>query len=208
MASNSTTRVSTALPIAEPAFKGVVGKTYKDSTSDFPQPVRPPEGAPNILLLLVDDLGFGGTSIFGGLVPTPNIDRLSLPRSYGGDCRRLKRQSHASAFSGCRFDPRFENYGAEHRAAINRPRPPTERRRRPLDLSEAFGSVTGTPNCFRHEGPHARTNHAGSRLLQSTLRAAGSLRGRRRRGAGTCSCGGRDPCWVTDDCGFRLVTGP
>jgi arylsulfatase A-like enzyme len=76
MASNSTTRVSTALPIAEPAFKGVVGKTYKDSTSDFPQPVRPPEGAPNILLVLVDDLGFGGTSIFGGLVPTPNIDRL------------------------------------------------------------------------------------------------------------------------------------
>jgi hypothetical protein len=81
--------------------------------------VRPPEGAPNILLLLVDDLGFGGTSIFGGLVQTPNIDRLSLPRSYGGDCRRLKRQSHASAVSGCRFDPRFENYGAEHRAAIN-----------------------------------------------------------------------------------------
>ena len=50
MASDSTTRVSTALPIAEPAFKGVVGKTYKDSTADFPQPVRPLEGAPNILL--------------------------------------------------------------------------------------------------------------------------------------------------------------
>jgi hypothetical protein len=77
MASNPVTRDSTALPITEPAFTGVVGKTYKDSTSDFPQPISPPKGAPNVLLVLVDDLGFGGASSFGGLVPTPNIDRLA-----------------------------------------------------------------------------------------------------------------------------------
>ena len=107
-------RISNSLPKETPHFRGTISATYKTSTSDFPQPLRPPAGAPNVLLVLIDDLGFGGTSIFGGLVPTPNIDRLSLPRSYGGDCRRLKRQSHASAFSGCRFDPRFENYSASN----------------------------------------------------------------------------------------------
>jgi arylsulfatase len=66
-----------ALPLPPQPFTGVVGKTYKDSKSDFPQPARPPEGAPNVLLVLVDDLGFGGTSTFGGIIPTPNIDRLA-----------------------------------------------------------------------------------------------------------------------------------
>lgn len=65
------------LPVPALAFKGVVGKTYKDSKSDFPQPVTPPAGAPNVLIVLIDDLGFAGTSSFGGLIPTPNFDRLA-----------------------------------------------------------------------------------------------------------------------------------
>jgi hypothetical protein len=52
----------TALPMKPAPFSGVVGKTYKDSTSDFPQPLKPAVGAPNVLLVLIDDLGFGGTS--------------------------------------------------------------------------------------------------------------------------------------------------
>lgn len=67
----------TQLPAPAPEFKGKVGETYKDSKSDFPQPVKPPKGAPNVLVVLVDDLGFAGTSCFGGLVPTPNIDKLA-----------------------------------------------------------------------------------------------------------------------------------
>jgi arylsulfatase A-like enzyme len=69
-------RTGNSLPLETPPFRGTIGDTYKTSTSDFPQPIRSPAGAPNVLLVLVDDLGFGGTSIFGGLVPTPNIDRL------------------------------------------------------------------------------------------------------------------------------------
>lgn len=69
--------MSASLPLTPPPFAGVIGKTYKDSRSYFPQPVRPPKGAPNVLLVLVDDLGFGGASTFGGLIPTPNIDRLA-----------------------------------------------------------------------------------------------------------------------------------
>jgi arylsulfatase A-like enzyme len=65
------------LPIPDPAFKGKVGETYKDSTPDYPQPVKAPAAAPNVLLILLDDVGFGMTSAFGGPVPTPNLDKLA-----------------------------------------------------------------------------------------------------------------------------------
>lgn len=65
------------LPSPTPPFKGVIGQTYKDSKSDFPQPVTPPRGAPNVLLVLIDDLGFGGTSAYGGQTPTPNLDKIA-----------------------------------------------------------------------------------------------------------------------------------
>ncbi len=65
------------LPMPTPAFTGHVAENYKGSKSDFPQPVKPPKGAPNVLIILIDDLGFAGTEAFGGLVPTPNIDELA-----------------------------------------------------------------------------------------------------------------------------------
>ena len=68
----------TRLPISPPAFPGRIGETYRDS--DRPQPVPPvaaPAGAPNILLVLTDDVGFAAASTFGGPIPTPNLDRLA-----------------------------------------------------------------------------------------------------------------------------------
>jgi arylsulfatase A-like enzyme len=65
------------LPRPEPPFKGHVGRTVQDSTLDFPQEVNAPKGAPNILLILTDDVGFGATSTFGGPIPTPIFDRLA-----------------------------------------------------------------------------------------------------------------------------------
>ncbi|MFM8223328.1 MAG: arylsulfatase, partial [Planctomycetaceae bacterium] len=47
------------LPQPDPVFKGKVGETYKDSTPDYPRTVRAPQGAPNVLLVLLDDVGFG-----------------------------------------------------------------------------------------------------------------------------------------------------
>ena len=44
---------------------------------DYPQPIKAPAGAPNVLLILVDDLGFGQPGTFGGPVPTPNLDKLA-----------------------------------------------------------------------------------------------------------------------------------
>ncbi|OYW24138.1 MAG: arylsulfatase [Planctomycetales bacterium 12-60-4] len=65
------------LPIPEPQFKGKIGRTVKASESDFPKSVEAPKGAPNVLLILTDDVGFGASSTFGGPVPTPNMDRLA-----------------------------------------------------------------------------------------------------------------------------------
>jgi len=65
------------LPKPEQPFKGHIGRTTKDSTLDFPKEVEAPKGAPNILLILTDDVGFGATSPFGGPIPTPAFDRLA-----------------------------------------------------------------------------------------------------------------------------------
>ncbi len=65
------------LPITDPAFKGKIGETFRDSVPSFPQPLRAPEGSPNVLLILLDDVGFGMCSTFGGPVATPHLDQLA-----------------------------------------------------------------------------------------------------------------------------------
>src|SRR5262252_9662790 len=64
------------LPQPEPLFQGKIGRTVKDSTPDFPKEVQSPKGAPNILLILTDDVGFGASSTFGGPFQTPTFDRI------------------------------------------------------------------------------------------------------------------------------------
>src|SRR5580698_5614555 len=67
-----------SLPRPDFRFKGQVGRTYQDSDPPtFPQVVRPPKGAPNVLLILLDDVGFGQFSAFGGGVPSPNMEKLA-----------------------------------------------------------------------------------------------------------------------------------
>src|SRR5208337_1489038 len=65
------------LPKPDPGFKGKIGETYKDSTPSFPQPLKAATGSPNVLLILLDDVGFGMCSSFGGPVPTPYMDKLA-----------------------------------------------------------------------------------------------------------------------------------
>ena len=68
---------SKQLPHPDPPFKGKIGETYKDSTPDYPRPVKASKGSPNVLLVLLDDVGFGMCSTFGGPVPTPHLDKLA-----------------------------------------------------------------------------------------------------------------------------------
>ncbi|MDP3676276.1 MAG: arylsulfatase [Novosphingobium sp.] len=65
------------MPSAPAAFAGRIGETYADSVQAFPAPVQAPVGAPNVFLILTDDVGFGAASTFGGPIPTPNLDRLA-----------------------------------------------------------------------------------------------------------------------------------
>lgn len=67
----------TQLPKPDPAFRGKIGETFADSTPDYPLPVKAPPGAPNVLIVLLDDVGFGMCSTFGGPVPTPHLDKLA-----------------------------------------------------------------------------------------------------------------------------------
>jgi len=55
----------------------VVGLTYKDSTQCWSKDAQPPKGAPNVVFLVLDDIGYGGLGCFGGPVETPNIDKLA-----------------------------------------------------------------------------------------------------------------------------------
>jgi arylsulfatase A-like enzyme len=65
------------LPRPEPAFQGKIGRTVKDSAPDFPKEVEAPKGAPNVLLILTDDVGFAASSTFGGPIATPTFDKVA-----------------------------------------------------------------------------------------------------------------------------------
>ena len=67
----------TVLPVPPGPFAGTIGATFADSKPAYPEPVKAPAGAPNILLVLTDDVGFAASSTFGGPVPTPALDRLA-----------------------------------------------------------------------------------------------------------------------------------
>ncbi|QIG49123.1 arylsulfatase [Nordella sp. HKS 07] len=65
------------LPPPDPAFRGVVKEKASESTPWWPPRVVPPKGAPNILLIMTDDAGFGAPGTFGGVIPTPAMDRIA-----------------------------------------------------------------------------------------------------------------------------------
>jgi arylsulfatase len=58
-------------------FGGVIKESAKDSTPWWPPRVVPPKGAPNILLIMTDDQGYGVSGTFGGVIPTPAMDRIA-----------------------------------------------------------------------------------------------------------------------------------
>src|SRR5689334_15524246 len=68
-----------SLPIRRPPFPGETKRTLEGSAPDWSQAshVQPPDGAPNVLLVLIDDAGFGNPSTFGGPIETPNYTRLA-----------------------------------------------------------------------------------------------------------------------------------
>ncbi len=58
-------------------FPGTIGRTLETSTPAWPERPSPPPGAPNVVVIVLDDVGYGQLSAFGGLCETPNLDRLA-----------------------------------------------------------------------------------------------------------------------------------
>jgi len=67
----------TVLPRPAQPFQGATKRTLEGSKASFTQPVKAPPDAPNVLLVLIDDAGFGNPSTFGGPVATPTFDKLA-----------------------------------------------------------------------------------------------------------------------------------
>jgi arylsulfatase A-like enzyme len=73
----TTTLQGDQLPPPPPKFGGVIKEDATDSKAWWPPRVVPPKGAPNILLIMTDDQGYGVPSTFGGVIPTPSLDRIA-----------------------------------------------------------------------------------------------------------------------------------
>src|SRR5262249_13328978 len=104
--------LSPILPPPDAPVDGVIGRTYKDSTPSKIPVVKAPAGAPNALVVLIDDCGFGQWVTLGGTVPTPNLDRLArnglrYPRFHTTAlcsptrAALLTGRNHHSAATGC-----------------------------------------------------------------------------------------------------------
>jgi arylsulfatase A-like enzyme len=75
--SATTTASPNQLPAPDPKFGGVIKETLDGSKTWWPPRLVPPKGAPNILLIMTDDQGYGVPGTFGGVIPTPGLDRIA-----------------------------------------------------------------------------------------------------------------------------------
>ena len=67
----------TSIPEMPPKFGGVIKDTAAESTPWWPPSIRPPKDAPNVVIIMLDDAGYGAESTFGGVIPTPTMDQLA-----------------------------------------------------------------------------------------------------------------------------------
>jgi arylsulfatase A-like enzyme len=75
--SATTTIQGDQIPAPPPKFGGRIENTAPKSKPYWPARIVPPKGAPNVLLIMTDDAGFGVPSTFGGVIPTPALDRIA-----------------------------------------------------------------------------------------------------------------------------------
>ena len=75
--SATTTIKGDQIPTPPPKFGGVIKETLEGSKPWWPPNVVPPKGAPNVLLIMTDDQGYGVSGTFGGVIPTPALDRIA-----------------------------------------------------------------------------------------------------------------------------------
>lgn len=77
-APNATTTINgEQIPALPQPFEGKIERNAVDSTPYWPATIKPGKDAPNVLLIMTDDTGYGTPSTFGGVIPTPALDRVA-----------------------------------------------------------------------------------------------------------------------------------
>jgi arylsulfatase A-like enzyme len=114
-------------------FEGTIGRTHAESTPWWPTPPHPGDGAPNVVVILLDDLGFAQLGCFGSDVETPNIDRLAA----GG--------------------LRFTNFHVTPVCSPTRAALLTGRNHHEVGMRSVSNFSTGYPNMRGHVTDHAAT---------------------------------------------------
>ena len=154
------------LPIPDAQHVGLTTYDAKDPDTKFPpiEPLRPPKAAPNVLVILIDDVGFGASSVFGGPCHTPNFEKLGGRRaqvhSLPHDGAVLADSAGAadrpqSSLGGHGWHHRDRDLGARATTRYCR----TPRRRSPLTLKLNGYSTAQFGKC--HEVPVWQTSPAG-----------------------------------------------
>jgi arylsulfatase len=146
---------SDILPLATPHFRGRIGNTYVDSEADLIALPTAPAGAPNVLLVLLDDVGFGQTSTFGGPANTPTLQRLADEglRYNRFHTTALCSPTRAAMLSG-------RNHHSVHTGVIT-------------EMATGFPGYDGS---WPREGRQHRRNPQGQSLQHGGLRANGTTR--------------------------------
>ena len=113
-------------PQAEPSisgsFDGVVGRTLPESVPDWPDPVRAPEGAPNVIIWLLDDAGYAHFSPYGSLIETPTVERLATNGLTFTDFHSIPAVLARASCSACRPQSPFGRDGQSHHVGRRLPR--------------------------------------------------------------------------------------
>jgi hypothetical protein len=90
-------------------FNGKIARSYEESEEWWPEPVRPHPDAPNVIVFLLDDVGFAQMSRrFGGLIDTPNIDRLADGGLRYNDFHTLAEIFDIGCDTGTQVDPAYD----------------------------------------------------------------------------------------------------
>jgi arylsulfatase len=108
----TTTLDGNYLPNPPAKFGGTINLSAKDSTPYWPPRVVPPQGAPNILLIMTDDQGYGVSGTFGGVIPTPAQGQASFTVTA------------ANTTGACRLAVRVDNVTQELEVAVYPPPEP------------------------------------------------------------------------------------
>ena len=112
-------------------YQGVVGRTLAESKEWWPQPVKAPAGAPNVVWILIDDVGFGASATFGGLINTPTFDSLAADglRYTNFHTTAICAPSRAALLTGRNsssvHEAAFRNVYVRRFPWLGRPNPPT-----------------------------------------------------------------------------------